>query len=130
MVKARQAGVVYCCICGDLAMTDVWYRYDDSDIDWTRDPYEWKIPVKRYTAKCVVLDVYGREKFVLLDARKRWAYPTRELALESYIIRKQRQISWTAAAHDRAKDNLKGAEEFKARGMEKETFKPNSLSFI
>lgn len=111
-------------------MTDTWYRYDDSDIDWQRDPYEWILPVKRYTAKCAVLDVYGRDKFVLLDARKRWAYPTRELALESYIIRKRHEISYTAFKHDRAKDNLAAAEAFKARGYEKEIIKPYSFPFI
>lgn len=29
-----------------------WYRFVDSDQEWSRDPYEMKFPVVRYTAKC------------------------------------------------------------------------------
>jgi len=36
---------------------------------------------------------YDKPKFVLKVARKRYAYPTKELALESYIKRKKHQIA-------------------------------------
>lgn len=101
-------------------MTDeptVWYRYVDSDQEWSRDPYELTLRVIRYTPKCVVLDLWGREYRVLLNARKRFAYPTRELAMESYIARKQMQIGWTQAAHDRAVENLASAEAMRDRGF-------------
>lgn len=82
-----------------------WYRYWDpsvaGDIPWCQE-----ILVERETAKCVVLDEYGQKRFVLKEARKRYAYPTKELALDSYIIRKQRQIQYAAATHDAAKENL------------------------
>lgn len=126
LLAARAGRVVYYCICGDM----MWYRFVDTDIEWSRDPYEITFPVIRETAKCVVLNVHGEPRYVLKNARKRFAYPTRELALESYIIRKQRQISWTSAAHDRARDNLEGAEAFKARGMEKEPYYAPPLPFL
>jgi hypothetical protein len=86
-----------------------WYRYHDP---WLVGELPWcqEIPVKRETAKCVVVDEYGRERFILKDARKRYAYPTKELALDSYIIRKQRQIQHAAATHDAAKEYLDTAE--------------------
>lgn len=48
--------------------------------------------IKRKTPKGCWIDIYGTEKFVLDNARKRWAYPTEELARESFIARKQSQI--------------------------------------
>jgi hypothetical protein len=39
----------------------------------------------------VQLDFYGEKKFVLKDARKRFACPTPEEAMESFIARKKRQ---------------------------------------
>ena len=38
------------------------------------------------------IDVWGKKKFVIEQARKKWAYPTKELALKSFQIRKQWQI--------------------------------------
>jgi hypothetical protein len=87
----------------------VWYRFIDP---WTvgEKPYRITIPVKRWTTKCVVLNDYGKERFILKNARKRYAYPTEALALDSYIIRKQRQIQHAAATHDNARENLAAAE--------------------
>lgn len=87
----------------------VWYRYHDPSLSGD-EPWCQYIPVMRETPKCVVLDDCGHQRYVLKDARKRYAYPTKELALESYIIRKQHQIRWTAAQHDVAKENLETAE--------------------
>lgn len=104
-------------------MTDepvYWYRFVDSDQEWSRDPYEMKFPVVRYTAKCAVLNWYGKDKFVLLDARKRFAYPTRELAMESYIRRKEVEVSMMSFRHDRARDNLAAAIAMRDRGMIRE----------
>ncbi len=110
---------------------DIWFRYDDSDLDYTCEPYEWNLKVIRYTAKCAVLDVYGKPKFVLLKANKRFAYPTRDLAMESYIIRKNRQMAYTAAAHDRASKYLEAAKAFRDRGFEREKYEnPYSLTLV
>lgn len=88
---------------------ELWYRYSDP---WTagEPPCLQSIPVERHTNRCVVLDDYGYRRFVLKDARKRYAYPTVELALESYIVRKKRQIKHAASTHDNAKANLAVAE--------------------
>jgi len=49
--------------------------------------------ILRRTPKGCWIEVgYKQEKFILDDARRRWAYPTKELAKNSYRIRKQRQI--------------------------------------
>jgi len=42
------------------------------------------------------------KKFVLDGAGRRHAYPTRELARESFIIRKKKEIQHSARQHDRA----------------------------
>lgn len=107
-----------------MTIGDVWYRYVDSDQEWSRDPYELSFPVKRYTAKSVVLDWYGKDKFVLLDARKRFAHPTRELAMASYIARKQREIGLMSARHDRAVEWLAAAQAMRDRGFVRERYKP------
>lgn len=46
--------------------------------------------VIRKTPAGVFIKVNYREKFILDNARKRWAYPTRALALESFIERKRK----------------------------------------
>ena len=101
-------------------MDDIWYRYVDSDQEWSRDPFELTFHVKRYTAKSAVLDWYGQEKFVLLNARKRFAYPTRELAMESYVARKEREIRMMSARHDRAVEYLAAAQAMRDRGYVRE----------
>lgn len=49
-------------------------------------------PVLRQTPAGVWLDVCGRERFVKVDARKRFACPTEEEALQSFHARKRRQV--------------------------------------
>lgn len=94
-----------------------WYHFDDP-LDGFSDPWLQEFQVVRETPKCVVFKTWDRERFVLKDpAGRRYCYPTRELALESYLIRKRRQIQILAARHDQAKDYLQAAEDFKARGM-------------
>ena len=50
-------------------------------------------------------------KFVLLEGRKRYAYPTEQLALESFIARKTWQLSHLAHRVDQAEQALKLAKE-------------------
>jgi hypothetical protein len=96
-------------------MIEVWYRYDDP---WTAGelPYCREFSVVRHTPKCVILDEFGVERRVLKEARKRYAYPTKDLALGSYIIRKKRQMQHAANTHDVAQNNLTAAEAL-ARGL-------------
>lgn len=95
-------------------MTERWIRFDDP---WEvgAAPYMTTFPVVRFTRKCAVLNVWGVHKFVLMDAKKRYAYPTEELALASYIIRKKRQMQHASATLRNAEANLMAAEKF-ARG--------------
>lgn len=53
--------------------------------------------VQRHTPKGVWIrrqGWYDKERFVLKGARRSWAYPTPELALNSFLIRKRRQIGY------------------------------------
>ncbi|TGV43865.1 hypothetical protein [Mesorhizobium sp. M8A.F.Ca.ET.161.01.1.1] len=91
-------------------MVEIYYRYVDP---WTAGevPFLQELPVARHTAKCVVLDEYGVDRFVLKNPEgRRYAYPTKELALMSYIIRKQRQMQHAANSHDIARANLEVAQ--------------------
>lgn len=75
-----------------------WYRYDGNFIT------EYK--VLKYTPKgiwieCNTWDFFParpyseklQKKFILLDARKQWASPTRDGAIEHWKARKRKQIS-------------------------------------
>ena len=57
------------------------YYYENGGIEIST--YRQTYPIVRRTQKCDVIDEYGNEKFVLRDSRKRYAYPTDELAIES-----------------------------------------------
>ncbi len=50
------------------------------------------------------------KKFVLAGQGRRYAYPTKELARASYIIRKKAQIQHCWIQHDRAVERLRYAE--------------------
>jgi hypothetical protein len=91
----------------------VRYRYIDPHAsDEAEPPWLTSYTVHRMTPKGCWIVLYGTEpskynqKFVLDGHGKRYAYPTKEEALESYIIRKERQVQRSAATHDRAKGLL------------------------
>lgn len=90
-------------------MTETWYRYEDHreslGVDQWDNPYPGfrsvvtlsEFSVLRHTPKGVWLTNKGlwggtSRHFVRNEARKRFACPTKEDALESYIARKKRQI--------------------------------------
>lgn len=79
-----------------------WFRYEDQRHE--RGPYIHlvKLPVLRETQHCVYLDYYSVEKRVLKIARKRFAYPTIELAQNSFKIRK----SWQERYAQRTLDHV------------------------
>jgi hypothetical protein len=80
-----------------------WYRYDDDygDLDNGIRIQFRKFRILRATKAMVLLDVGYTPTFVLKDARKRFAYPTIELARESFEIRKRRQLQHINNARDR-----------------------------
>lgn len=106
--------------------TECWYRYDDYseavggigvDGDWEYAGYSrtklrlTKYPVIKHTPKGVWLDNYGTKRFVRREAIKRFACPTEEEALESFIARKARQVSILTSQLEQAKKAKKMAEE-------------------
>jgi hypothetical protein len=103
---------------------EYWYRYEDVQYAPSVDEFDSiiqgsgrlevrlrKIPVLRHTQKGVWVEYHDRrydktERFLLRDARKRYACPTIEEAKESFIARKKRQMRIHQAAVDRAKAAL------------------------
>lgn len=93
-------------------MSQYYYRFYDRH--WA-DDIEVRIicaqlPVLRETKSTVVINYFGTEKRVLKNARRRFAYPTVELALDSYRQRK----SWQAR---RLKYRLDLADEAHAKAL-------------
>ena len=77
-------------------MTKNLFRYDGTYWGDELGPaeahlYAGYFPVVKETPKGCWIDVYGKRKFVLNDSTKRYAYPTKELALQAFIARKRRQ---------------------------------------
>lgn len=81
-----------------------WYRFEEVSYsagldEWEQPlgPSEVKVhlrqfPVTIQTPKGVWIDAWNGPRFVLRDARKRYACPTKEEARVSFIARKKAQI--------------------------------------
>jgi hypothetical protein len=69
-----------------------YYRYYEVSTTSGVEVYFCTFIVLKKTTKGVWIDNYGNKKFVLNDARKKFACPTKGLAKESFIARKKRQI--------------------------------------
>jgi len=65
-----------------------------------------KYTVIRRTPKGAWIREYGRDRFVLLTARKRFACNTKDEALESFIARKEAQIRKLRGQLKKAKADL------------------------
>jgi len=82
-------------------MIGEWFRIDDvrhASVDAWGEVcgsytacYLKTYPVLKVTPKGVQLSVYGKRRFVRNDARKRFACPTKEEAIESFKARKAAQ---------------------------------------
>jgi len=111
-----------------------WYRYNDVAYSTGYDEYRdcssgtrievelTEYEVLRYTPKGAWINAspyrsatsfkhMKDEKFVLLSARKRFAHPTKEEAMTSFIARKKAQIRIYKARVKHAEEALKRAEE-------------------
>lgn len=112
---------------------NVYYRYRDYLVSKGVDPEteasygshveldcdEYK--VLRTTPKGVWIELYdGQERFVRNDSRKKFAHPTQEEALDSFIARKERQISILAAQRRSAKEALIKASTLRMKGINDE----------
>jgi hypothetical protein len=72
--------------------------------------YLSKYPITKKTNKGIWIDIFGRKRFVLLSARKKYACLTQEEALESFKARKNRQIRILNSQLTHAKEALDQAE--------------------
>lgn len=80
---------------------EVWYA--ESTLRLKIDRYH----IKRKTPCGVWIDTgYSSEKFILTKARKKWACPTEEEAIESFKFRKRRQVKILKAQLERAQQAL------------------------
>ena len=77
------------------------YRYDDRA--GGGKPVLQPFNVVATTPCGVWIDAWGTRRFVLSNARKRYAYDTIEDARTSYLARKSRQVSLLAAQLDRVR---------------------------
>lgn len=85
----------------------VWVSYDKPDVKTFR---LLTIPIVKETPKGYwVQQYFGKKRFCLNDARKKWAYRTKEDALQSYIIRKKREIERAERTLYNAKERLRKA---------------------
>ena len=74
-------------------MEDYYYRFDDDRSEGETVKVSLKrFKVVKHTPCGAWLWVWGERKFVLDRARKRLAYETKELALASFMARKERQM--------------------------------------
>lgn len=98
-------------------MAEIYYR--EVNARWSNERLAISVEelhvVRRTPKGCWVISAYwyGRgdypkhlEKFILDGAGKRYAYPTREAARASFIIRKEREIVHCAAQLERAERYL------------------------
>ncbi len=115
-----------------ICAVEHWYRYEEiytaPPVDeWERSIGEGgviihlhKFRVKHHTPKGVWLALYGdqeAQRFVLRDAHKRYACPTLEEALVSFLARKRRQLTiFEARAKGIRKTIEKAEREFTLEG--------------
>lgn len=100
---------------GSRKVGDTWYRVEDYMVASTLDEYETpmgpghvelrvlKFQIVKVTPKGVRLDV---EKVVLDHWNKKYACPTLELAVESFMARKRRQIAINNSRVKNAKEAI------------------------
>lgn len=55
--------------------------------------YVYEFPVLKRTPRGYIIDDFGKRRFVLEDARKLYASPKIDIAWQSFVARKKRQIS-------------------------------------
>jgi len=91
-----------------MGTEEIYYRYEETRLSLGMDEYDNMIPgynlsidlceyvVVRHTPKGVWINIGGSldhtyEKFILHKARKKFAHPTKEVALKSFRARKRAQ---------------------------------------
>jgi len=112
------------------------YRYDD--LCYAVGPLDLystnikvilqEFPITKTTPKGVWINNLGIPRFVLLNAYKRFACPTKEEALESFMARKTRQIKILAEQSQIACEALSIAKNMQLDGLQKNRKKQNESS--
>ena len=69
------------------------YRYQNHSTHNGQKVYLYSYRILRETPKGYWVDLGYDEKWVPSEGKKRWAYPTKELAWESFVARKRRHAS-------------------------------------
>lgn len=69
-----------------------YYRYSVASNEDFMNVFCDNLKVEKRTECGVWVTVDGEKKFILDGARKRYAYPTRELAYESFLIRRNKYL--------------------------------------
>lgn len=78
----------------DGPVTEVWYRYEDWLTTGGVDVCCWELEfIKKTPMGVVIRDVGGQRRFIADRWTKKYACPTKALALESFVARKTKQIS-------------------------------------
>lgn len=116
--------------CGRVAGRTTFYRYDGYS-NLIAEP--WYV-VKETPGGWWIRPTWGyfdgtHDKFILKNAIKRYAQPTKELALESYIARKRRQIKILEARLAQARDGLRQAESGFVDGRQEPEPAPKLLQY-
>ena len=90
-----------------MSTPELYYRYQElCMVDSRLSLLRMEFPVVRRTPAGVWIDIYGRARFILTAARKRYACPTKEEALISYRARKRRQVKILRAQLKQAEQAL------------------------
>ena len=123
-----------CKNCGERAEHENHYFYREENAQMSDDVLaisviEYRV-VKRTPAGFWIAPLWDHEanfkRFVLSGLGRRHAYPTRQLARNSFIARKKKEIQYCARQHDRAIRYLALAEtgKFGERSMALHEIKP------
>ena len=121
---------------------EIWYRYQDVRYHPGLNEYDDPLPgpltteiylveykVVKHTPKGVWLTAgMGSGIWVSKTARKRFAYPTREEALESLIARRERQVKILNAQLYNAHTALNVAQAMRKTGVDR--LRSDDLAFI
>ena len=102
-------------------MADVYFRavcttdeeYPNGEDDFQIEFHEFRVIRRTKKGAWITRGLYDKERFVLDDATKRFAYPTKDQALESLIARKTLHIKILESNHPVARIALELARRLK-----------------
>ena len=107
----------------DFITHNVWYRAEIrhysvadeyGDHAYISTKVHWSMhPVIRTTPKGVIVQDFNSERFIRGEGIKQFALPTKELALEDCIKRKERHISGCKARQRQAEEDLRVLQQYR-----------------